>query len=84
MDKEAEFIKKLENEYLDGGYVTCPVCESSDIEGRQMQVDSACSWQQIECIECGAEWHDIYKLVGCEIRSYDTDLVEKLMKTKEV
>ena len=44
----------------------CPYCQSSNIEGESMEVDSNISWQRIICNECGKSWTDLYKLIGWE------------------
>lgn len=47
----------------------CPRCHSEDIVGDSVTIDDGGAWQEVGCNECGAEWHDIYKLVDIEMRN---------------
>jgi C4-type Zn-finger protein len=43
----------------------CPVCASSDIEAKEMEIpDGASTYQPCECHNCGATWNDVWALVG--------------------
>ena len=55
---EAEYAKK-------SGCV-CPNCGSPDIQGdgTQVQTDTNCAWQSMECTSCKAMWDDQYLLTG--------------------
>lgn len=54
-------------EYLKVDGCHCPKCKSYNIEGEFAEIDSGEAWQHIVCNDCGAEWNDIYKLVGMEL-----------------
>ena len=41
----------------------CPYCKSSHIQGNDMDYTSGGIFQDVECLECGKEWTDEYKLV---------------------
>ena len=40
----------------------CPLCHSEDIEGHDINVDGNEAWQEVVCLRCGYQWHDIYEL----------------------
>jgi DNA-directed RNA polymerase subunit RPC12/RpoP len=42
--------------------VACPFCASSNIEGRQFDVQAGTAWQPMNCTDCGREWNDVYRL----------------------
>lgn len=42
----------------------CPVCNSTQIEGHSVEIDSNMATQSVTCLECGAAWDDQYKLMG--------------------
>jgi len=43
----------------------CPVCEAENISSRgNFQTDSLDAWRSASCDSCGAEWDDLYLLVG--------------------
>ena len=51
-------------EYAEKGGLYCPACKSEDIEGYGAFFDIGIAWQNCKCAACGAEWQDVYKLVG--------------------
>jgi len=48
--------------YIERGGVACPFCESSNIEGRQFDVQAGTAWQPMKCTDCNGEWNDVYRL----------------------
>ena len=56
-----------EQEYIERGGNNCPKCESDDIEGGIVQVDSNTAYQDVSCNECETEWRDFYTLTSHEI-----------------
>jgi len=48
--------------YIERGGVSCPFCESSDLEGRQFDVQAGTAWQPMKCTDCSREWNDVYTL----------------------
>jgi transposase-like protein len=52
--------------YLSSGGVICPFCESTDIFGGAVELDSGIAWQEISCESCGKKWRDCFKLTGIE------------------
>lgn len=54
---------KVNKYVLDGG-CECPFCGSTQIEGREVEVMAGSAFQEMSCLACGAEWDDVYHLVG--------------------
>ncbi len=77
LDGETEWVEEQGRLYLDKHGSVCPICRCDAIEGGQFQSDSSTVWQSVNCIECGAEWDDIYYLREVEITSYPTDRVPR-------
>jgi len=48
--------------YIQRGGVACPFCKSSNIEGRQFDVQAGTAWQPMSCTDCNREWNDVYRL----------------------
>jgi hypothetical protein len=48
--------------YIQRGGVACPFCGSSNIEGRQFDVQAGTAWQPMTCMDCNREWNDVYRL----------------------
>jgi hypothetical protein len=48
--------------YIQRGGVACPFCQSSNIEGRQFDVQAGTAWQPMSCTDCNREWNDVYRL----------------------
>jgi predicted Zn-ribbon and HTH transcriptional regulator len=48
--------------YIQRRGVACPFCASSNIEGRQFDVQAGTAWQPMSCTDCGREWNDVYTL----------------------
>lgn len=49
----------------------CPICLSGEIEGHDIEVECNEAWQEIVCLRCGYEWHDIYEMKGYSGRQCD-------------
>ena len=45
----------------------CPQCGSKDITGHQFDVENRLAWQAVTCVDCLAEWHDLFTLTGYEL-----------------
>jgi len=61
--------KLSEKEYLRELGQLCPMCKSEDIQTTGViETDSDCGWQRVECSNCSAEWDDVYKLVGYDLK----------------
>ncbi|HUT15492.1 MAG TPA: hypothetical protein VMY98_04530 [Anaerolineae bacterium] len=56
-------LQKALEIYIARGGVCCPVCQSDDIEGRDIEVDAGGASQAITCGLCGSTWVDCYSLV---------------------
>lgn len=54
----------------------CPFCRSSNIEGGPMEFYSG-PCQKIACLECGAEWDDVYILKTIDIQEMPMPQEEK-------
>jgi len=53
-----------DKDYSENGGNRCPVCRSDKVESGNIEADGAAAWSNCSCGECGAEWVDIYSLVG--------------------
>lgn len=53
---------KSQREYIQRAS-RCPCCDSSNIEGGNVEIDDGGAFQEVECI-CGFSWVDNYKLIG--------------------
>lgn len=51
-------------DYRLNGYAHCPICGSDQIEGGPVDIQGAYAVQEVGCIECGAQWDDLYNLTG--------------------
>jgi hypothetical protein len=40
----------------------CPECGSEDVEAGRTEFDGDTAWTEVECNDCGCEWHDVYHL----------------------
>lgn len=45
----------------------CPNCNSEDIVGGFVEIDSDGAHQQVTCQDCWMVWMDVYTLTGMEI-----------------
>lgn len=55
-------------EYLKSRGSRCLECGSKNIESGKSNFDFDYCELNVECNDCGAEWMDIYKLVGVDKR----------------
>lgn len=63
------FTKKQEKTYLENGGTKCPKCGSENIEGASWNADGGgTASQEVSCLDCDAEWFDVYNLVGIQER----------------
>lgn len=53
-----------DTEYLQAGGNKCPFCESDQVEGSEINIDTKSAWQEVRCNDCGGDWNDLYQLVG--------------------
>lgn len=58
-------MAKTQPEYL-ANPGACPQCDSDDIEGGFVEVESRQAWQHVHCHQCGARWTDVFNLRGYE------------------
>jgi predicted Zn-ribbon and HTH transcriptional regulator len=72
---------KSQREYI-GTSSRCPCCDSSDVEGRFVEIDSGGAFQPVDCSACGFSWTDNYKLIGYYFDSEETPppLAEQLSR----
>lgn len=54
--------------YIKSGYTKCPKCKSENIEGGSVEIDCNGASQDVTCLDCNAEWTDIYTLTDVEIK----------------
>ena len=50
--------------YIEGGGVHCPFCQSTDITASPFEGDTKS--QQVNCDNCGETWYDLYKLIDIQ------------------
>ncbi len=56
-----------QEQYVAAGGANCPGCDSGDgVEGGSVEIDAGGASQNCYCVECGAEWTDLY-----DLKSYD-------------
>ena len=60
--KNAILIDDQKKEYVEKAYGKCPWCNSIDIEGGPIEIDSNEALQEVGCLECGKGWIDVYRL----------------------
>jgi transposase-like protein len=82
-DAETEWIKQKERQYLKNS-TQCPICESGNMEGGSIDVNGTSAMQSILCLDCDAEWTDIYYLKAIEIESYSPDFMPSEFTPSEV
>lgn len=70
---EAEWVAQRERLYITKNASVCPICESDNISGGSIDMDSTFACQSVTCQDCDAEWTDIYHLRSVEIESYSPD-----------
>ncbi len=62
---KTEEIKPIDvAKYIADEGASCPHCGSDDIEGDEVTIESCKAFQDMCCMECGAEWRDYYTLSG--------------------
>ncbi len=54
----------------------CPYCNSHQIEGGSIEVDSSYAWQKIRCYDCDSRWQDIYQLKSILVEDKDGFFIE--------
>jgi hypothetical protein len=55
---------KTVEDYVKADGTHCPACGSDDIEGRFVEVDLDCAFQEIACNCCNSTWRDVYQLIN--------------------
>ena len=64
-------------EFVSHAGTRCPACVSEDIRTTDnVQIDDGSAWQDVECIDCHAEWQDVYSLVGYDNLDFENQLAE--------
>ncbi len=58
--------KEQSDKYVENGGAKCPYCNSEDISGGFVEIDTYGAWQPITCNACNKSWRDLYKLIGVE------------------
>lgn len=53
-----------QEQYVASKGIRCPVCQSEDIDAGTIEADGSGASQSNRCEDCGAEWYDIYNLIG--------------------
>ncbi len=52
--------------YIAKGGLHCLACDSMQLEGSSIDVSAGYAKQDMTCLDCGASWEDIYKLVSID------------------
>lgn len=39
----------------------CPICDSSQIEGGNIEIEDKEAWQSVSCLKCGGSWIEVYE-----------------------
>lgn len=63
-------IPMTPEQYALSGGVICPVCESTNLSGCGVDIEEGIATQAVMCLDCDADWTDVYHLKG--YRSLDT------------
>lgn len=66
-DTDFSLSHDIKRDYISDGGAFCPKCQSNDIKTSDMEFDSSSTWQEVECVECGLKWNDIYTLTDIEL-----------------
>lgn len=54
-----------QEQYVQKGGLICPICQANDsTEGSSIEIDCNVAYQDCNCLECGANWTDVYILSG--------------------
>lgn len=53
-----------DKQYREASGGVCPYCGSENIEGGSIDIQGKTAQQEVSCLECGAEWNDVYHLAG--------------------
>lgn len=59
-----EYSEAIVQDYLKKEGVRCPMCQSDNIEGGQMNIECNVATQEVKCHNCGEEWTDLYTLTN--------------------
>ena len=62
----------IESAYLENGGSDCPVCGSGNLECGRMEPDGSQASQHCTCLDCCAEWDDLFNLTGMKITERGT------------
>mgnify|MGYP003126224347 FL=1 len=58
--------KPDEKKYVEQNGAACPFCGTDEFDGSDYYADCGTVWQEMTCLECKAEWTDIYTLTSIE------------------
>lgn len=61
-DCDSELTPLERERYLVADSSSCPFCETWDIDGGPMDIESGSAYQDITCNRCGGTWVDRYRL----------------------
>ncbi len=60
---------EMKQEYLIGHGAFCPFCRSENIEGLNFEVENEYVFGYVECLKCGEQWVDTYKLTDVHVEA---------------
>ena len=52
-----------QKQYLEADGLKCPNCGSDNISADDPEPDGLTAISRVECLDCKAEWKDVYQLV---------------------
>lgn len=58
--------RKRRKEYTKAAGSFCIHCGSGNISDGRMESEGHEAWQSVVCYDCGAEWNDIFRLIGVD------------------
>ena len=61
---ETEKPKLTSDAYVSHKGLLCPMCGSMDLDGESVEIEAGFAYQEVRCLECGADWTDEYSLKG--------------------
>ena len=60
-------IKSVTNEEYLKNSGSCPVCKGNQVEGDSVDIDGNEARQAVSCLDCDADWIDVYTLSRYEL-----------------
>lgn len=71
---------KTNDEYIKNHY-HCPVCNSDQIEGAEINIEGIFAEQEITCVDCNSAWLDVYTLTKFDLKHHGDDIEDQARST---